>query len=139
MSGFKDIHNDPKANTAGFRQNPQNIGNGRHKKIYTILKEKGYSKDDIETAFKELAFYNEKEIESIHDDENNPVIVRIIAKEYYLALEDGDWNKIKDIIEHIIGKATQKIESKNVNLNSEVDNMTDEEVDKEINRLTNEK
>jgi len=108
MTNFGD-----KRNTAGFDVNKQNINKkGRHKKIYTILKEKGYSADDIKTAFGEVAFYTEKEIEQLHDDIEKPIIVRIVAKMYFTALEDGDWSKIKEIIEHSIGRATQTVDAK---------------------------
>ena len=104
MAGDKDIHNDPKANTNGFKQNPQNIGKGRKKKIYTILKEKGYNADDIKTAFGELAFYTLPELKEVYNDESKPVITRIIANQFYIALKKGEWNRIKEILEHVIGK-----------------------------------
>ena len=47
----------PEDNPKSFKTHPENIGGGRKKKIYTILKEKGYSKDDINTCFGELMFY----------------------------------------------------------------------------------
>ena len=100
---------------SGFDKHPENINKkGRSKKIYTILKEKGYSSDDIKTAFGELSFYTEMEIEQIHDDIKKPIIVRIIAKMFYMALEDGDWSKIKEMIDHMIGKPKQEIDQ-NIN------------------------
>ena len=110
MPGNKDIQNDPKHNTNGFRENPQNIGKGRKKKIYTILKEKGYSADDIKAAFGELAFYTLDELKKVHDDETKPVITRIIANQFFQALKKGDWNKIREILEHVIGKPIQQID-----------------------------
>jgi hypothetical protein len=79
---------------------------GRPKKIYTILKEKGFCKDDITTAFGELAFYKLEELEAVHDNEEMPVIARIIAKQFYTALKDCDWHKIKDLMDHVIGRPT---------------------------------
>jgi hypothetical protein len=112
MPGRNDIHNDPKANTNGFDKNPQNIGGGRKKKIYTILKEKGYSKDDVTTAFGELAFYTKDELESVYADESKPIITRIIANQFFQALKNSDWSRIKEIMEHVIGKPLQSINQK---------------------------
>ena len=82
---------------------------GRPKKIYTILKEKGYSKDDVKTAFGELTWYTLKELKNVHTDEEKPVILRIIANQMFQALKKGDWTKIKEIMEHTIGKPVQKL------------------------------
>lgn len=108
--GDKKIHEHEKANTNGFDKNPQNIGHGRKKKIYTILKEKGYSADDIKTAFGEIAFYNTEELSSIIDDNDKPIITRIVANQFKLALDKGDWNRIKEILEHTIGKPSQPLD-----------------------------
>jgi len=112
MSGNKNIHNDPKANTNGLNKNPQNINKeGRPKKIYTVIKEMGYSADDIRTAFGELAFYSLDELKNIIADESKPVIARIVANQFKTALVNSDWNRIKEILEHVIGKAKQEIKT----------------------------
>jgi hypothetical protein len=103
------IHEHPKSNTNGFRQNPKNIGDGRKKKIYTVLKEKGYSADDIRTAFGEIAYYDEQELEEVIGDTSKPIITRIVANQFKTAFYKGDWNKIKEILEHTIGKPDQNI------------------------------
>ncbi len=115
MGGNKDIHNDPKANTEGFANNPQNINKaGRPKKIYTIIKNMGYSADDIRAAFGELAFYTLKQLEEVHDDETKPVITRIIANQFFMALKKSDWGKIKEILEHVVGRPQQIITQTNI-------------------------
>lgn len=93
----------------GFDNRPENCG--RKKKIYTILKEKGYSKDDITTAFGELAFYNEIELQAAKDNKKFPIITRIVANQFLLALKDGSWGKIHEIMEHTIGKPLISIQS----------------------------
>ena len=98
-----------KINTAGFDKHPENIGNGRKKKIYTILKEKGYSHDDIKTAFNEMAFYTYDELKQVYSDKEKPVITRIIANQFNKCLDNGDWGKIKEIMEYTISKAQQNI------------------------------
>jgi len=106
-------------NSNGFKNNPQNINKqGAPKKIYTILKEKGYNKADVKAAFGELAFYSIKELEKVQDDEKNPIIVKIVAKQFLTAFEDSDWSKIKEILDYSIGRATQSIEQ-DINVNTE--------------------
>lgn len=105
----------PEDNTNGFQKNPQNIGKGRKKKIYTVIKELGYSADDIKTAFGELAFYTEDDLELIHKDETKPIITRIIANQFFMALKKSDWNKIKEILEHVIGKPREEVKQIIVN------------------------
>ena len=49
-----------KINTNGFDKRPEDAKKGGRKpKIYTQLKELGYSKDDIKACFGELIFYKE--------------------------------------------------------------------------------
>lgn len=102
-----------RANTAGFNQMPENINSsGRPKKIYTVLSEQGYSKDDIRTAFGELGWYTLKELQNVHSDNEKPLIVRIIANQFILALNKGDFSKVREILEHVIGRPNLKIDTK---------------------------
>lgn len=102
-------------NTNGFDKNPNNINrNGRPKKIYNVLIEKGYSHDDIKTAFGELAWYTKNELNEVVGDEKKPMITRIVANQFTKALKKSDWTKIKDILEHIIGKAPQEIKQNTI-------------------------
>lgn len=92
-----------------FSSENQPANPGRKKKIYTILKEQGYGADDIRAAFGELAFYTLDEIQEIRDDEEKPIIVRIVAGQFHTAYIKKDWTKIKDILEQVISKPTQKV------------------------------
>lgn len=92
-------------------------GAGRKKKIYTILKETGYNADDIKAAFGEMAFYTLDELKEIHKDEAKPVIVRIIANQFYYALKNSDWRKIDELLKHVIGLPKQSLQ-----LSNDVDN-----------------
>lgn len=102
--GYKKIEGSD-GNT--FSSTNQPAKKGRKKKIYTILKEKGFCADDIKTAFGEMAFYTISELKSVYDDESKPVIARIIANQFFQALKKSDWMKIKEILEHVIGKPIQ--------------------------------
>lgn len=101
---------NPNIKDHGFGANPENINTkGRPKKIFTILKEKGFGKDDIKTAFGELAWYNIDEAKELMDDEKKPLILKIVAGQFIEAFDKKDWNKIKEILEHTIGKPRQEI------------------------------
>ena len=80
---------------------------GRKKKIYTILKEKGYGRDDIMTCFGEVAFYSLSELNAFLKTKDVPIITLIVAKLFKKAYDDGDWRYIKEIMEQTIGKAVQ--------------------------------
>lgn len=102
----------PAKPTNGFDKNPQNrYKGGAKKKIFTILKDKGFSKDDISEAFRNLAFYNEKEMIRIRDGVRQPMVTRIIAGQFLQALDKKDYTKIKDLVEQVIGRPSQSVQS----------------------------
>lgn len=88
---------------------PTNLG-GRKKKIYTILKDKGFSKDDVTTAFTEMLFYSIDELKDVAQDSSKPIIMKIVATALRDAYVKGDYKKARDIIEQVIGKALQRQE-----------------------------
>jgi hypothetical protein len=93
-----------------FGSGQSRSGSGRKKNIYTVLSEMNYSKDDITTIFLELPFYNYKQIVVAANDTTKPIIVNIIAKSLINAYELNDYRIIKEIIEQVTGKATQRNE-----------------------------
>lgn len=93
-----------------FKDKPENINKkGRPKNIYSQIKRKGYSATDIKTAMREVSFYTYDELKKLYNDKKKPVILRIIANQYYKTLTKGDWHKIKEIMEHTLGKPLQEI------------------------------
>lgn len=84
--------------------------NGRPKKIYTLLKETGYSKDDIRIAFNELAWMTPDQLKIIFEKKDSPAILKVIAHAYKKAIEKGDYKFVKDIMEQVIGTARQNID-----------------------------
>lgn len=95
-----------------FTSTNQPVKNGRPKKLYTLVKEQGYSKDDMKAAFKELSFSTLPELKKMKSDASKPIIVRIVANQFVAALRDTDWLKIKDILEYVIGKPQQQLDVK---------------------------
>lgn len=95
----------------GFAAHPENIHRGgRPKKIFTILKDQGYSKDDIQTAFGQLAWYTLEELKVMAaKTKGQPAIVSIVANQFIKAHANADWNRIKEILEHTIGRPKQDI------------------------------
>ena len=102
-----------KANTNGFDKNPQNRASGRPKSIYTVLKDKGYNKDDIRPCFTQLAYYTPKELKDVVNDPEKPVIMHIIAKAMLRAIKAGRYDYVRDIINQVIGtpKVVQEIQT----------------------------
>ena len=92
----------------GYGQDPTN--GGRKKKIYTILKDKGFSKDDVTTAFTEMLFYSIEELKDVAQDNSKPIIMKIVATALRDAYVKGDYKKARDIIEQVIGRALQRTE-----------------------------
>lgn len=118
-----------------FSSTNQPKKNGRKKKIYTILKEQGYNADDMKASFKELAFYDLESLKIVYNDNSKPIIVRIVANQFFQCLKSNDWNKIKDILEHVIGKPTQKNEN-DVVIDSRVNiSVQNEDSVNQINKL----
>lgn len=86
--------------------------NGRPLKIYTILRQTGYGSQDVKEAFQELGFYDETDLKKVANDKSKPVIVRIVAKQFIKAMSEQDYVKIREIMEHVIGKPVQPNETK---------------------------
>ena len=93
-----------------FGSGQSRSGSGRKKNIYTVLSGMNYSKDDITAIFLEVPFYNYKQIVVAANDTTKPIIINIIAKSLLNAYELNDYRIVKEIIEQLIGKATQRNE-----------------------------
>ena len=95
----------------GFDKNPGNINReGRPKKIYTILKEMGYSKSDVNTCFGEMIWYSHEQLTEVYGDSTKPIITQITAKALIESKSNGNISQIKEILEHVLGKPKQSVE-----------------------------
>lgn len=97
----------------GFESRPENINRaGRPRKIYTILKESGYSKDDIREAYFQIAWSDINELQRLFKDDNSPAIIKVIAHSFKRAIEKGEYSFVQQIIEQVIGKPKETIDQK---------------------------
>lgn len=88
--------------------------NGRPKRIYTILKESGYSKEDIGDAFKEIGWQTIDDLQGIVDDPSKPVILKVIARAFIKGADKGDFRYVSEILQHVIGKPKEQTENKHL-------------------------
>lgn len=85
--------------------------NGRPKRIYTILKESGYTKEDIRDAFEEIGWQNISDLKEILDDNSKPAILKVIAKAFIKGAEKGDFRYVSEILQHVMGKPKETIDA----------------------------
>src|SRR3990172_7396313 len=90
--------------------------NGRPSKIYTVLKESGYSKDDIRNAFNEVSWNDIDELTRLFNDKKTPAIIRVICHAFKKAIERGDYRYVKEIIEQVIGKPKETRDERILNV-----------------------
>ena len=118
--GDRKIHKHPKANTAGFAQNPENINRkGRPRKLVSgviiELKNKGVEKvsqSDVKDVFLMLINLETNEIKEIINDEKQPAIIRIVGREM---LSGKGFDIIEKMLDRAIGKSNE-----NINIDSQV-------------------
>ncbi len=97
-----------------FSSTNQPANKGRKKKTLTVIKELGYSKDDLKAVFGNLIWYSEADLIEVAEAEANPIILRIVARQILAALDKCDLAEIKELLEYTLGKPTQQIDA-NVN------------------------
>jgi len=84
---------------------------GRPRKIHTVLKESGYTKDDIREAFSEIGWQTIDDLKQILDDDEKPAILKVIAKAFIRGAEKGDFRYVSEILQHVVGKPKETIEA----------------------------
>lgn len=85
--------------------------NGRPKKIYTVLKESGYTKDDIRGAFEEIGWQTMGQLQDIFKDPKAPAILKVIAHAFKRGVEKGDFRYVSEILQHVVGKPKETIDA----------------------------
>ncbi len=92
-----------------FSSTNQPPNKGRKKKMLTVTKDLGYSKDDLKLVFANMIWHNEAELVEVAETETHPIIMRIVAKQIIKAYNDSDLGKLKELLEYTLGKPTQQI------------------------------
>lgn len=85
--------------------------NGRPTKIYTILKQSGYTRDDVRTAFHEISWMTIEELKEKFADPASPAIIKVITHCFKRAIEKGDYRYISEIIQQTIGAPKQTLDA----------------------------
>jgi len=109
--------------------------NGRPRKIYTILKESGYTKDDVRTAFNEIAWADIDGLQKIFKDPKSPAIIKVIAHAYKRAIEKGDYRYVSEIIQQSIGKPKETSE---VSMTAQITSVTPQVINSPIELASDE-
>lgn len=116
------IHKHPRANTAGFDANPQNINRaGRPRRLVsTVIKDlesKGVervSQTDVKDTFLMLINLEIEELEGITKSKKHPAIVRIVAREM---LGGKGFDVIEKMLDRAIGKSEENIKVGGMTIN----------------------
>ena len=85
--------------------------NGRPKKLFCeLVKNGGYSRSQIIDVYRQISSLNEEGLHTILDNEEAPMLEKLLAKAMLKDLAKGNLFATKEIMDRAIGKATEKIE-----------------------------
>jgi len=101
-------------NLKPFKPGESGNPNGRPRKLLTILKDHGYSKDDIRQSFEHIGWNTTEDLEEILSDKTKPVILKLVARAFIKGSERGDFRFVSEILQHVIGKPKEQSENKHL-------------------------
>jgi predicted xylose isomerase-like sugar epimerase len=107
--------------------------NGRPKRQFTLAKELGFTKDDINNCYKLYIAKTQQELDDILKDKEISVLEVIIIKAIKNDISEGKMENIEKILNRAIG--TPKNEITQTNLNVEVEQVTEEMQNELLNTL----
>jgi hypothetical protein len=115
----------------GFDAHPENINKqGRPLKLFTILKDCGFSKSDGREAIHQLFWSNETLEETIASP-SSPPIMKIVAGVMKDAIAKKKWYIVQDLFTQAYGQPKQEIEQQvnitafKVKFNNDGDNISE--------------
>jgi len=113
MTGYKQIHKSPKANTNGFDKNPQNISPWRPRKWVSYLSAeikkkiwKTPTKSQIEDIVVGMLELTTEELMELQKDKDTSIMIKTIAER--LVANDKSFDALNSLLDRGIGKAVQR-------------------------------
>jgi hypothetical protein len=91
-------------NLKPFSSTYQPVKNGRPKKIYTLIRESGYSKDDAKDMFADIGWLTQKELKELFESDKTPAIMKVLAHAYNKGINKGDYRYVAEIIQQWLGR-----------------------------------
>lgn len=94
--------------------------NGRPRKFVCLLKDMGYTKQDINTTIQNMMAMSISELAEVFKDDNATVLEKTIANAIKRGIEKGTLYSMETLLTRVYGQPKQEIESKNENLNKNI-------------------
>lgn len=93
---------------------------GRPRKFVCLLKDMGYTKQDINTTIQNMMAMSISELAEVFKDDNATVLEKTIANAIKRGIEKGTLYSMETLLTRVYGQPKQEIESKNDNINRNI-------------------
>ena len=107
-------------NLIPFKKGQTGNPNGRPRKFVCLLKDMGYTKQDINTTIQNMMAMSISELAEVFKDDNATVLEKTIANAIKRGIEKGTLYSMETLLTRVYGQPKQEIESKNENLNKNI-------------------
>jgi len=107
-------------NLIPFKKGQTGNPNGRPRKFVCLLKDMGYTKQDINTTIQNMMAMSISELAEVFKDDNATVLEKTIANAIKRGIEKGTLYSMETLLTRVYGQPKQEIESKNENLNRNI-------------------
>ena len=105
-------------NLIPFKKGQTGNPNGRPRKFVCLLKDMGYTKQDIDTTIQNMMAMSISELAEVFKDDNSTVLEKTIANAIKRGIEKGTLYSMETLLTRVYGQPKQEIESKNDNTHS---------------------
>lgn len=107
-------------NLIPFKKGQTGNPNGRPRKFVCLLKDMGYTKQDINTTIQNMMAMSISELAEVFKDDNATVLEKTIANAIKRGIEKGTLYSMETLLTRVYGQPKQEIESKNDNINRNI-------------------